>query len=232
MESLTISSNPYILLPPGPMTTTRAVKTAMEMNLYTWDNDYSQMVQAIRNDLVKLATSSPGFTSVLMEGSGTFCVEAALTTAVGKSGKVVILSNGTYGTRMAQICTICGIQFIVQESDEMYPPDMDQLATLLATDQEITHVAVAHCETSTGMLNPIHEIGIIAKRFGKIYIVDAMASFGRIPMDIAAIKAHFLVGSTNKWIQGVASNQGYLKLLMPPEKMALLIESIMLNDFK
>jgi len=169
----------------------------------TWDRDYNQIVQGIRKNLVSLATAQEGYTSVLMQGSGTFSVEATVTSSIPADGKLLVLANGAYGQRIGQIARRGGINHTVQDSGELAAPDLAQLDEVLRTDQAITHVAVVHCETTTGMLNPIQKLGEIVKSQGKIYIVDAMSSFGGVPMDIADLGIDYLVSSSNKCIQGV-----------------------------
>ncbi len=203
MADTHLTDNPYLLLTPGPLTTTKTVKEVMMKDWCTWDTDYNQIVQGIRANLVSLATASDAYTSVLMQGSGTFSVEATVTTSVPENGKLLVLANGAYGQRIGQIAQRCGINHAVQDSGELAPPDLGQLDQILGADKAITHVAVVHCETTTGMLNPIQEIGQIVKAHGKVYIVDAMSSFGGIPMDIDTLGIDFLVSSANKCIQGV-----------------------------
>jgi 2-aminoethylphosphonate-pyruvate transaminase len=203
MDIDALPDNPYLLLTPGPLSTTKSVKSVMLRDWCTWDDDYHRIVQDIREMLVGLATQTAGFTAVLMQGSGTFSVEATLTTTVPDTGKLLVLANGAYGQRMAQIANRCRIPHCVQASSEIEPPDPVLLSRTLETDPAITHVAVVHCETTTGMLNPIQEIGRIVKAAGCVYIVDAMSSFGGITMDLADIRADFMVSSANKCIQGV-----------------------------
>lgn len=199
----TLPENPYILLTPGPLTTTKTVKRVMLRDWCTWDDDYNQIVQQIRTTLRDLATDTPGYTAVLMQGSGTFSVEACLTTAIPRDGKLLVLANGAYGRRIARIASRQGIDHVVRDSGDTSPQDLDDLASLLETDPAVTHVAVVHCETTTGMLNPVEKIGEVVNRFNKIFIVDAMSSFGGIPMDMAEMNADYLVSSANKCIQGV-----------------------------
>jgi 2-aminoethylphosphonate-pyruvate transaminase len=203
MADIPLTENPYLLLTPGPLTTTPTVKEVMLKDWCTWDRDYNQIVQGIRKRLVSLATASDGYTSVLMQGSGTFSVEATVTTSVPDDGKLLVLANGAYGQRIGQIAQRCGINHVVQDSGELAAPDLARLNDTLSTDKAITHVAVVHCETTTGMLNPIQKIGEIVKSHDKLYIVDAMSSFGGIPMDIAEIGIDYVVSSANKCIQGV-----------------------------
>jgi len=195
--------NPYLLLTPGPLSTTKTVKSAMLQDWCTWDRDYNDIVQDIRSRLTDLATASSGYTTVLMQGSGTFCVEAAITTAVPRGGKLLILANGAYGLRMGKIARAQGIDHIVLDSGELNTPDLSRLDKTLARDRSITHVAAVHCETTTGMLNPAAEIGQIIKQHDRIFILDAMSSFGGVPVDLADIGADFMISSAGKCIQGV-----------------------------
>ncbi len=203
MNPNSLPDNPYLLLTPGPLSTTKSVKQVMLQDWCTWDDDYNQIVRSIREELVRLATSAPGYTSVLMQGSGSFGVEATLISAIPTNGKLLILTNGAYGDRMAEIAVRCSIDHTVLAFDEKTPVDTFKLESALRQDTCITHLAVVHCETTTGILNPISEIGKIAQAYGKTYIVDAMSSFGGIPMDIAVMNADYLISSSNKCIQGV-----------------------------
>jgi 2-aminoethylphosphonate-pyruvate transaminase len=205
MDSLTdhLPDNPYLLLTPGPLSTTRSVKAAMLRDWCTWDREYNDIVQDIRNRLVRLATVRAGYTAVLMQGSGTFAVEAAIGTMMPESGKLLVLANGAYGRRMAAIAARCRIPLRVEDCGELAAPDPARLAAILAEDDAVSHVAVVHCETTTGMLNPVEAIGAVVKGAGRTYLVDAMSSFGGIPMDMARIGADYLVSSANKCIQGV-----------------------------
>lgn len=199
-----MTSCDYLLLTPGPLTTSHTVKQAMLHDSCTWDDDYNVgVVQSIRTQLVALATSEPGYTSVLLQGSGSFVVEAVLGTVVGNAGKVLIVSNGAYGARMAEMAELSGIDHHTCRFDEITPADVTQLEQVLETDRDITHIAMVHCETTTGMLNPLAEVAALAERYNKIYIVDAMSSFGGMPMDISELNINFLISSANKCIQGV-----------------------------
>ncbi len=197
-------ANPYFLLTPGPLSTSQTVKAVMMRDWCTWDDDYNlDVVQDIRQQLVSLATTASGYTSVLMQGSGTFSVEATIGSVLPPRGRLLVLANGAYGKRLAMISNRLGIDTLVHNSGEIERPDLDRLESTLKKDRKISHVAVVHCETTTGMLNPIDELGKIIKAYGKIYIVDAMSSFGGIPLDMDALGIDFLVSSANKCIQGV-----------------------------
>lgn len=195
--------NPYLLLTPGPLSTSKGVKATMLRDWCTWDDDYNGIVRAIREKLTALATAAPGYTSVLMQGSGTFSVEAVIGTALPQDGKLLVMANGAYGNRIATIARYQRIPHTVMDLGETGRPDPAILRDTLDRSPEISHVAVVHCETTTGMLNPVEALGKVVKAAGRVYIVDAMSSFGGIPMDQAEVGADFLISSANKCIQGV-----------------------------
>ncbi len=203
MDIHNLPDNPYLLLTPGPLSTTKTVKSVMLRDWCTWDDDYNSIVQDIRVQLVRLATAEQGYTSVLMQGSGTFGVESVISTVLPAEGKLLVLANGAYGQRIGQIAGRHKIDCTLLDSGELHQPDTHKLVEMLEANPAITHVAVVHCETTTGMLNPIEAIGKIVKSFRKVYIVDAMSSFGGIPMDVDRLGADFLISSANKCIQGV-----------------------------
>jgi len=203
METEQLPENPYILMTPGPLSTTKSVKAVMMRDWCTWDDDYNEIVQKIRKELVRLAAGKDEYTSVLMQGSGTFSVESVISSVIPKKGRLMVLTNGAYGDRIARIARYHKIPLVIKDSGIINPPDLSLLVHSLETDLNITHVAAVHCETTTGMLNPVEKIGKIAKQFGKVYIVDAMSSFGGIPIDMAEIHADYLISSSNKCIQGV-----------------------------
>ena len=202
---LKIPQNSYLLFTPGPLTTTPTVRSAMLRDWCTWDDDYSSLVRQMRLDLARLGTSRPeDFACVPMQGSGTFAVESVIGSVIPRANaKLLVLSNGAYGERIAQIADILGISFVKESCEETRPCDAARLDEILAADEEVTHVAVVHCETTTGILNDVKGIGAVVKKHKKIYIVDAMSSFGGIPMDMEELGIDFLVSSANKCIQGV-----------------------------
>ena len=203
IEDINTIENPYLLLTPGPLSTTHRVKRQMLRDWCTWDKDYNQIVQQIRSQLVKLATAQAGYTATLMQGSGTFSVESAIGSVIPADGKLVVLVNGEYGRRIGQIANKLGISTVTIDSSELAAPDPQALDKVLQEDPQITHVAMVHCETTTGMINPIKAIGDIAKKYNKVFILDAMSSFGGIAIDMAELHIDFLISSANKCIQGV-----------------------------
>jgi 2-aminoethylphosphonate-pyruvate transaminase len=205
MDSIEIPENPYLLLTPGPLSTSKTVKASMLKDWCTWDDDYNvEIVQSIRSKLVKLATKeSQLYTSILMQGSGTFSVEATLGSVIPRNGKLLILTNGAYGQRIAKIAEMLGINHFVYDSTELNIPENWKVHKILSLDNSFTHVVMVHCETTTGMLNPVEEVAAVVKKFNKTFIVDAMSSFGGIPMDVASWNIDYLISSANKCIQGV-----------------------------
>ncbi len=203
MDPKLLPDNPYFLLTPGPLSTSKGVKAAMFRDWCTWDAEYNALVQEIRARLCVMASSQPGYTCVLIQGSGTFAVEACIGTALPRDGKLLVLANGHYGQRMAVIARRLQIPVAVLDSGETAPPDPEELRRALGSDPTLSHVAVVHCETTTGMLNPVQELGRIVQAAGRVFIVDAMSSFGGIPLDMHDLGADFLISSANKCIQGV-----------------------------
>lgn len=198
--------NDYLLLTPGPLSTSPTVRRAMDRDWCTWDEDYNLgVVTPIRQKLVRLAseTSSEDYTCVLMQGSGTFAVEATIGSVLPADGKLLVLANGAYGRRLAQIAERLGIDHLVHDSCELEPPDPASLERALAADSGITHVALVHNETTTGMMNPLEALAPIVKRHGRLLLVDSMSAFGGVPLDMAELGIDYLVSSANKCIQGV-----------------------------
>lgn len=196
--------NKYKLFTPGPLTTTASVKREMLTDWGSRNDDYKNLVEDIRKRLVKLASKSPRkLTTALIQGSGTFAIEATIGTAIPEDGKLLVLVNGAYGRRMVEIAKRLNIQFTILKYDEFKLPDIGELDATLALDDSITHVAAVHCETTTGIINPAREIGEIVAKHDAIYILDAMSSFGGIPLDMDELHVDYLVSSANKCIQGV-----------------------------
>ncbi|MBY0595641.1 2-aminoethylphosphonate--pyruvate transaminase [Bacillus bingmayongensis] len=199
-----MKENYYLLLTPGPLTTTKTVKEVMLYDWCTWDAEYITMVQEVRSRLVALATKEEEkYTAVLMQGSGTFSVESVIGSVIPKEGKLLVCTNGAYGKRIVQMAEMLHIDVVVSQTEEWEPTNLVEIEDLLQKDPEITHVVVVHCETTTGIINPIADVCNLGKQYGKVTIVDAMSSFGGVEMDIADLQIDFMISSANKCIQGV-----------------------------
>lgn len=194
---------PY-LLTPGPLTTSYPVKQAMLRDWGSWDSDFRAMTREMRTRL--LALLGPGgddFDCVPMQGSGSFCVEAMLGSFVPRDGKVLVLANGAYGQRSAKTMEYLGRDHVVLDKGDYLPPRGPEVAQILADDPAITHVVAIHCETSSGILNPVEEISEVTYAAGRKLLVDSMSAFGAIPLEVAQIRYEAMVSSANKCIEGV-----------------------------
>ncbi|CAM4218808.1 2-aminoethylphosphonate--pyruvate aminotransferase [Bacillus manliponensis] len=192
------------LLTPGPLTTTSGVKREMLFDRCTWDDEYKEVTQHIRAQLLELAhASKEEYTAILMQGSGSFSVEAVLTTAISDDDKVLIVTNGAYGKRIVKMAQYIGLKFTEYSIAYNEYPNEDEIRSMLEADDSITHIAMVHCETTTGILNPIEMVSNVAGEYKKTFIVDAMSSFGGMEMNISELGIHYLISSANKCIQGV-----------------------------
>ncbi len=208
MESRVLLPSPHLgepyLLTPGPLTTSLAVKQAMLRDWGSWDDDFRAMTKTLRAKLI--AMMGPGgeaFDCVPMQGSGTFAVESALGTLIPREAKTLVLANGAYGMRAALTLKYLGREHVVLDKGDYLPPRGAEVAAILAADPAISHVVAVHCETSSGILNPLAEISDAVEAAGRKLLVDAMSSFGAIPVEPAQMRYEALVSSANKCIEGV-----------------------------
>ena len=193
-----------ILFTPGPLTTSQTVKQAMMRDLGSRDTEFIAIVKEIRHKLVELGQANPDeYTAVLMQGSGTFGLEAVVSSTVPPDGKLLIIINGAYGKRLAKIASVLKIDAVTLEYPENKTPNLQEIEDTLKTNKEINNVFVVHCETTTGIINPIREIGKIVAKSGARYFVDAMSSFGAVPVNLTDCNIDYLVSSANKCIEGV-----------------------------
>ena len=195
----------YLLLTPGPLSTSGTVREAMLQDWCTWDKDYNEgIVSPIRKGLLALAgLDEREYTDVLLQGSGTYCVEATIGATVRPTDKLLILANGAYGERMARIADYYGIHYVLVSLRETELVTGEVAREALEAHPDVTHLSMVHSETTTGLLNPIEEVAEVIRGRGITFIVDAMSSFGGIPIDIKGLGIDFLVSSANKCIQGV-----------------------------
>ena len=196
--------SPKLLFTPGPLTTSRTVKQAMLRDLGSRDPEFLGVVRDIRRRLLEIGRVADGsYEAVLMQGSGTFAIESVVSSVIPRNGKLLVLINGAYGRRMAKIGSIHEIPTAAVEFPETEPVDPQRVAELLAADRAITHVGVVDCETSTGLRNPVATLGPLVRGAGRAFIVDAMSSFGGLPLDVGQCAIDFLISSANKCIEGV-----------------------------
>jgi 2-aminoethylphosphonate-pyruvate transaminase len=194
-----------LLFTPGPLTTSHTVKEAMLQDVGSRDHAFINAVKDIRNGLLQLAhvSKEDGYECVIMQGSGTFGIESVISSVIGKNDILLILANGAYGERIAKMSAIHQLTHHIVRfaEDEIVTPEATE--KFLKEHPEITHVACIHSETTTGLFNPVTGIGAICKEHNKVFIVDAMSSFGGVEMDMKAMNIDFLISSSNKCIEGV-----------------------------
>jgi 2-aminoethylphosphonate-pyruvate transaminase len=192
------------LLTPGPLTTSRTTKLAMLADWGSRDVEFCKIISNIRKSLLKLANCDARYECVIMQGSGTFAIEAALGSFCPDSRqKTLVVANGAYGDRAAQILQRIGRPYVKIDKGDSAAPTVEDVATMLDADKSISHVWMIHCETTSGIVNPIAEIGQAVKQRGRVFMVDAMSSFGAIALDMSAIDMDVMVSSSNKCIEGV-----------------------------
>jgi 2-aminoethylphosphonate-pyruvate transaminase len=194
---------PY-LLTPGPLTTAYSVKQAMLKDWGSWDDDFRAMTRSMRTRLLAMiGDGAPGYDCVPIQGSGSYCVEAMLGSFVPRDGKVLVLANGAYGLRAAQTLDYLGRAYHLLDKGDYLPPRGDEVAQILANDPAITHVLAIHCETSSGILNPVEEIAEATQKAGRKLLIDSMSAFGALPLDPVKLNCSAFVSSANKCIEGV-----------------------------
>jgi 2-aminoethylphosphonate-pyruvate transaminase len=191
-----------ILLTPGPLTTSLQTKAAMLRDWGSWDSNFNAVTREVRDKLSRIIEADGAHVCVPMQGSGTFAVEAAVNTLVPRDGHVLVLINGAYGKRMAKLTEMMGRRLSVFETPDDVRTTADDVDNLLARDPTITHVGLIHCETSTGILNPLAEIAATVAQHRKCLIVDAMSSFGALPIDARTTPFDALIAASGKCVEG------------------------------
>src|SRR6266550_338509 len=192
-----------LLLTPGPLTTGKRVKEVMVHDWGSRDATFLKINAEVLTRRPEIVNGVGDYVTVPMQGSGTFAVEAMLTTFVPPDGHVLMLINGAYGHRAKKILDIAKRKVTVHETSEDTPPDLGAVERLLKEDATITHIFAVHCETTSGILNPVAAIGTLAQRYGKSFLLDSMSAFGALPLDAQAIKPDAIAASSNKCSEGV-----------------------------
>jgi 2-aminoethylphosphonate-pyruvate transaminase len=191
------------LFTPGPLTTDIRVRKAMLRDWGSRDPAFIALTAELRHRLLDVANAVATHVAVPIQGSGTFVLEAAVASLIGPEHRLLVLVNGAYGRRIAAIAARLGRSVTMLETAEERTVDPARVAAALAADPAISHVALVHVETTTGILNPLPEIAAVVARAGRTLIVDAMASFGALPIDCAAVPIGAVLASSNKCLEGV-----------------------------
>lgn len=192
-----------LLLTPGPLTTSRTVKQAMLRDWGSRDGEFIAINQRIRDRLVALAGGEGTHICVPVQGSGTFAVEATIGTLLPRDGRLLVLVNGAYGKRMVRIAEVMPRSVVAIETAEDTPVSAAALERALAADPAISHIAVVHCETTSGILNPVEAVAAVCAAAGKPLLIDAMSSFGALPLDATKVPFTAVVASSNKCLEGI-----------------------------
>ncbi len=191
------------LLTPGPINTSEMVKQAMLQDWGSWDGDFRAMTKAMCEQLVSYVDDNGEFVCVPVQGSGTFAVEATLGTLIPQQGKALVLINGAYGQRMTKILDYMGRDYVILDKGDYEPPRGEEVAAMLQQDKDISHVLLVHCETSSGILNPVAEIADVVEQQGRRLIIDSMSAFGAIDIRSSDFRFDAIVSSANKCFEGV-----------------------------
>lgn len=205
-ESYTMGRQPSadepLLLTPGPLTTTASVKHAMLKDWGSWDEPFRDLNADVRRRLVEISGGGDDYTAVPLQGSGTFVVEAMLGTFVPRGGKVLMLANGAYGERAIKVCERMGRETVAYRTAEDEAPTAAKVAEMLQ-DETIDYVFMVHCETTSGIRNPVEAIAAVVAEKGRRLLVDAMSAFGALQLDAKTVRYDAIAASANKCLESV-----------------------------
>ena len=202
MNQIETAHQPW-LLTPGPINTSMSVKQEMLHDWGSWDDDFKALTKTVCDQLVRFVDDQDAFVCVPMQGSGTFAVEATLGTLIDPNSKSLVLINGAYGQRMTKILDYMGRRYITLDKGDYEPPRGDEVAAILEQNPDIDQVLVVHCETSSGILNPLAEIADVVERNGRRLIIDSMSAFGAVELNSKKFRFDAVISSANKCFEGV-----------------------------
>jgi 2-aminoethylphosphonate-pyruvate transaminase len=194
-----------ILLNPGPVTTADAIKAALLVpDICPREQDFGAVIAAVRRKLLMVADADPNsHSAVLIGGPGTAAMESAIGSLVPANGRLMIIDNGAYGQRAAEIAAALAIPFDVWHLPWTERPPLDQLRARLDRSGPFTHLFWVHHETTTGLLNPLRSICRLCAERGIVSIVDAMSSLGGLPLSLRNDGIDFVISSANKCLEGM-----------------------------
>ncbi len=224
-----------ILLNPGPATTTDSVKLSQVVpDICPREKEFTQFTCGVANKLLRVVRGGSDYSAVMFGGSGTAAMEAVISSVVPQDKAILVIVNGAYGNRMAQIAEIYGIKTFIYELPWDKLPVKEEIQEIFVKNSgQISHVAMVHHETTTGLLNPIEEIADLAFLFGVEIIVDAMSSYAGIPIDIESLRIDHLIASSNKCLQGMAGISFVISRIAALKRLDVLpVRSLYLNLFK
>lgn len=195
-----------ILLNPGPATTTDTVKLAQLVpDICPREKEFVDIMQKLRLDLLRTVHADPAvYTSVLFCGSGTLNMDVCLNSLLPEGKKVLVVNNGAYSARAAEICEAYGLPYIDLRFPVDRRPDLSCIEKTLNENRDVALVYTTHHETGTGLLNPIREIGALARQYGAVFLVDTTSSLAMRPIDIQAENIDFCMASAQKGLMAMS----------------------------
>ena len=227
-----------ILLNPGPSTTTDTVKYAQVVpDICPREEEFGRLMEGVSKDLVKIAGGDENYACILFGGSGTAGMDAVINSVTPPNKRILIINNGAYGERMVRIAKAYSITPVELAYDWTELPNAEDVESALQKDPEIACVAIVHHETTTGLLNPVPQIGEVAKKHGRVFIVDAISSFAGIPINVKRFGIDFMMSTSNKCIQGMAGvcfvicNKAELQKLKDYPKRSFYLDLYSQYDF-
>ncbi|MFQ3229895.1 2-aminoethylphosphonate--pyruvate transaminase [Reinekea sp.] len=202
MKQIETAVQPW-LLTPGPINTSMSVKQEMLHDWGSWDDDFKVLTKIVCDQLVRFVDDQDAFVCIPMQGSGTFAVEATLGTLIDPNSNSLVLINGAYGQRMTKILDYMGRRYVTLDKGDYEPPRGEEVAGILEQNPDIDQVLVVHCETSSGILNPLAEIAEVVERKGRRLIIDSMSAFGAVELNCKTARFDAVISSANKCFEGV-----------------------------
>lgn len=189
-----------VLLNPGPSTTTDTVKYAQVVpDICPREKEFASLMKGLREDLVKIVHGDLNeYTSVLYCGSGTINIDVCINSLVPEGKKILVVNNGAYSTRAAEICEYYGLPHIDLKFATDQRPDLAVVEETLKANPDIALVHTTHNETGTGILNPIREIGELAHKYGAIFTVDTTSTYAMRPINVYEDNIDFCMASAQK----------------------------------
>ncbi len=193
-----------ILLNPGPVCTSGRVRDALlRGDMCHREGEFSMILDGVRKKIIRAFTPNGDYTTAIITGSGTASLEAGVSSSVSEGKKLLVIDNGVYGDRIARIASAYKIDTVVLKCDWFGQPDIGKIEETVIRDKDIEVVAMVHHETTTGLLNPIHSIGEIVKKYRRTFLVDSISGLGGEEIDVANDNVDICIGSANKCIQGL-----------------------------
>lgn len=194
-----------VLLNPGPATTTDTVKLSQVVpDICPREYEFGDLMEFVSKELTEIVANTNDYTTILFGGSGTAVVEAVLSSVVPHDRSILIINNGAYGKRMCQIVSTYGIDYVEFKSSSVEPVNLAKLEDVIKNNNNISHLAAIHNETTTGLLNDLKPLGELAKKYNLEFVVDGMSSYAALPIDMEELNINYLCASSNKNIQGMA----------------------------